>query len=43
MIIMKTKNEKAWAWLNRFQPQAWGKAGFSDYPKSDNLLNNACE
>ncbi|XP_031393381.1 uncharacterized protein LOC116205067 [Punica granatum] len=43
MMIMKRMNEDAWAWLKRFKPDAWSKAGFSDYPKNDNLLNNTCE
>ncbi|XP_031378591.1 uncharacterized protein LOC116193991 [Punica granatum] len=43
MMVMKRMNEAAWAWLKRFNPDAWTKAGFSDYPKNDNLLNNTCE
>ncbi|PKI39652.1 hypothetical protein CRG98_039979 [Punica granatum] len=39
----KRMNEDAWAWLKRFKPDAWSKAGFSDYPKNGNLLNNTCE
>ncbi|PKI64139.1 hypothetical protein CRG98_015483 [Punica granatum] len=43
MMIMKRMNQDAWAWLKRFNPNAWSKAGFSDYSKNDNSLNNTCE
>lgn len=39
----KRKDEKAWAYLDKWPKEAWTKAYFSEYPKADNICNNTCE
>jgi hypothetical protein len=40
---MKELNEDAYTWLQRMAPNTWVRAYFSEFPKSDILLNNNCE
>jgi hypothetical protein len=40
---MKTLNEDAYNWLQRMPANTWVRAYFSEFPKSDILLNNSCE
>jgi hypothetical protein len=40
---MKELNLDAWKWLDKMEPNTWVRAYFSEFPKSDILLNNNCE
>jgi hypothetical protein len=43
MTRMKQLNEDAHQWLKRMPTNTWVRAYFSEFPKSDILLNNNCE
>jgi len=43
MEHMKRICEPGWKHLNKLSPQSWCRGAFSPYPKSETLLNNACE
>ena len=43
MEELKRMDEKAYEFLSEFDPSTWSRAWFSDYPKSDLLVNNICE
>ncbi|WVZ62371.1 hypothetical protein U9M48_012129, partial [Paspalum notatum var. saurae] len=43
MEKMKVLNKDAHAWLEKMAPNTWVRAFFSEFPKSDILLNNNCE
>ena len=43
MERLKAKNEKAWTYLDKWPKESWTKAYSSEWPKVDNICNNACE
>jgi hypothetical protein len=43
MEELKKMDEKAYEFLSEVDPSTWSRAWFSDYPKSDLLVNNICE
>jgi hypothetical protein len=43
MEELKRMNEKESEFLSEVDPSTWSRAWFSDYPKSDLLVNNICE
>ena len=43
MEKMKGLSQGAYEWLEKMAPNTWVRAFFSEFPKSDVLLNNNCE
>jgi hypothetical protein len=43
MEELKTMDEKAYEFFSEVDPSTWSRAWFSDYPKSDLLVNNIYE
>ena len=43
MEAIKRKNEKAWAFLDKWPHESWTKAFFGENCKVDSITNNKCE
>jgi hypothetical protein len=43
MEELKRMDEKEFEFFSEVDPSTWSRAWFSDYPKSDLLVNNICE
>lgn len=43
MDKMRELDQEAYEWLEKMPPKTWVRAFFSEFPKSDLLLNNNCE